>query len=413
VHRITKIEIDVRDSGAATAAWKAVQRRWKMTRGESLFLKASINYGVRSTALIALLFSVLAAGISSASAQGNWQAEWGQRQEAARKEGKVVVSIPPSAELRKALEAAMKQKFGIQLEIVLGSSNKINKRAADEYKAGVRYFDIITSTWDNLDYTLLPMGAVEPLENYWILPEVKDPKNWFGGHVWTDKAKRYAYSPYAYMLDNIWYNTSQVKESEIRAYDDLLNPKWKGKIAMWDPREGGAAAGKWAYLWQTKGEGYLKKLADQVSLISTDRRLVADALARAKVSITIGPTFYSFVSYVKAGLPVKPFPPFKEGTYVSMGNGGPVAIKNPPHPNAARVLVNWMLSREGQDIYSRAHGQATRRNDVETKWMDEIGVRPAKDYLNVDELLKYENQSEDKILTVRRPAQEIADKLFK
>jgi iron(III) transport system substrate-binding protein len=215
------------------------------------------------------------------------------------------------------------------------------------------------------------------------------------------------------MLDNIWYNTSQVKAEEVTTYDDLLNPKWKGKIGMWDPREGGAAAGKWAFLWQLKGEAYLKKLAEQVSLISTDRRLVADSLAKAKVSITIGPTYYSFVSYIKAGLPIKPFPPFREGTYVSVGNGGPVVIKNSPHPNAATVLINWLLSREGQELYSRAHGQATRRLDVDTKWMAEIGVRAAKDNITPEDYYKNENQSEDKILAVRRPAQKLADKLFK
>jgi iron(III) transport system substrate-binding protein len=384
-----------------------------MARINKLWLIQLNAAGVMANALAALFLLMFCVGVSSSSAQSGWQTEWSQRREAAKKEGKVVLAIPPSAELRKALETAMKQKFGIELEPVLGSSNKMNKRVADEYKAGVRYFDVIISTWDNLDYTLLPMGAVEPLESYWILPEVKDPKQWFAGHVWTDKTKRFAYAPQGYMLDNIWYNSSQVKEEEVRTYDDLLNPKWKGKIGMWDPREGGAAAGKWAYLWQIKGEGYLKKLAEQVSLISTDRRLVADALARAKVNITIGPTYYSFVSFVNAGLPVKPFSPFKEGTYVSVGNGGPVAIKNPPHPNAARVLINWMLSREGQEIYSKAHGQATRRNDVDTKWMNEIGVRAAKDYISVEEFHKYENQSEDKILKIRRPAQEIADKLFK
>jgi iron(III) transport system substrate-binding protein len=358
-----------------------------------------------------LLFLTL--WVSTAAAQKTWQAEWEQRRNAARKEGKVVMSIPPGAELRKALEGAVKQKFGIDIELVLGTSSRINRRIADEYQAGVRYFDVIVSTWDNLEYSLLPMGAIEPLESYWVLPEVKDPKQWFAGHVWTDKAKRYAYSPLAYMLDNIWYNTSQVKAEEVTTYDDLLNPKWKGKIGMWDPREGGAAAGKWAFLWQLKGEAYLKKLAEQVSLISTDRRLVADSLAKAKVSITIGPTYYSFVSYIKAGLPIKPFPPFREGTYVSVGNGGPVVIKNSPHPNAATVLINWLLSREGQELYSRAHGQATRRLDVDTKWMAEIGVRAAKDNITPEDYYKNENQSEDKILAVRRPAQKLADKLFK
>ena len=79
-----------------------------------------------------------------------------------------------------------------------------------------------------------------------------------------------------------------------------------------------------------------------------------------------------------------------------MGNGGPVAIKNSPHPNAAKVLINWLLSKEGQEIYSLAHGQATRRLDVDTKTMEEFGIRAAKDYISVDEFHKYENQSETK-----------------
>jgi ABC-type Fe3+ transport system substrate-binding protein len=96
-----------------------------------------------------------------------------------------------------------------------------------------------------------------------------------------------------------------------------------------------------------------------------------------------------------------------------VGNGGPVVIKNSPHPNAATVLINWLLSREGQELYSRAHGQATRRLDVDTKWMAEIGVRAAKDNITPEDYYKNENQSEDKILAVRRPAQKLADKLFK
>ena len=86
-----------------------------------------------------------------------------------------------------------------------------------------------------------------------------------------------------------------------------------------------------------------------------------------------------------------------------MGNCGPVVIKNAPHPNATKVLVNWLLSKDGQEIYSKAQGQATRRLDVDTKWMDEIGTRSAKDFMTVEDFHKRENQSEDKVKTVRRP----------
>ncbi len=347
-----------------------------------------------------------------ASAQTHWQNEWAQRQEAARREGKVVFSIPPSTELRKALESAVKKRFGFEIEVVPGTAAKIIRRIADEQQAGVRYFDAIVSTFDNLEHSLIPAGAVEPLESLWILPEVKDPGNWWGGHIWTDNAKRFAYAPFAYLQDNLWYNSDQVKPGELRAYDDLLKPKWKGKIGLWDPRQGGASAGKWAFLWANKGEAYLKKLVEQISFIAADRRQVADSLARGTIAISIGPTYYSFVSYVKSGLPVKPLPPVQEGTYVSLGNGGPVALKNAPHPNATRVLINWLLGKEGQEMYSLAQGQATRRLDVDTKTMEEFGIRAAKDSISLEQFRKYENQSEDKVKAVRRPAQDFAKKIL-
>ena len=362
-----------------------------------------------TTPLIFLLLNCIA---SAALAQTQWQSEWSQRLEAAKKEGKVVFSIPPSTELRTALESAVKKRFGFAIEIVPGTAAKLIRRISDEYQAGVRYFDVIISTFDNLEHSLIPMGAVDPLESHWILPEVKDSKNWWGGHIWTDNSKRFAYSPFAYMQDNIWHNTDLVKTDEVRAYDDLLKPKWKGKVGMWDPRQGGAAGGKWAFLWSTKGEPYLRKLMEQVSLIAADRRQVADALAKGTIAISIGPTYYSFVSYAKAGLPVRPLPPIREGTYVSMGNGGPVVIKNSPHPNATKIFVNWLLGKEGQEIYSKAHGQATRRMDVDTKSMEEFGIRAAKDNITVDEFQKHENQSEDKVKAVRRPAQEFAKKIL-
>ncbi len=359
-----------------------------------------------------ILFAVCVRSVTD-SAQAQWQTEWERVQAAARKEGKLVINIPPSAELRKALEANLKQKFGIEVEIAMSNSAQTTKRAGDEFKAGVRYFDVITSTWDSLSHNLLPMGAIEPLEQFWILPEVKDPANWWGGHIWTDSAKRFAYSPYAYMLDNIWYNTSLAKPEELRTYDDLLDPKWKGKIGMWDPRSGGGAAlGIWGYLWLTKGEPYLRKLAQQNLLLLEDRRLLADSLARGKIAIAIGATYYSYVSFMKAGLPVKPLPPSKEGTFVSLGNGGPVVIKNQPHPNATKLYVNWLLSKDGQQVYGKAFGQATRRLDVDTAWMDEIGVRAAKDSISIENFYKWQNALEEKDVAVRRPALEFARKIL-
>ena len=366
--------------------------------------KLSFNFKVSVVVIGALLLAE--------AVHAEWQADWESVRSAGRKEGKLVLNIPPSAELRKAMEENLKQKFGIEVETVMANSAPAVKRVGDEFKAGVRYFDVITSTWESMSYSLRAAGAVDPLEQFWILPEVKDAKNWWGGHIWTDATKKYAYSPYAYLMDNIWYNSNLVKPDDVRLFDALLEPKWKGKFALWDPRTGGAASGIWGYLWLTKGEAYLKKLVQQNLVILQDRRLLADSLAREKFAIAIGATYYSYASFIKAGLPVKPFPPFKEGTFVSVGNGGPVAIKNAPHPNAAKVFINWILSRDGQQVYAKAFVQATRRIDVDTTWMTDVGVRPAKDNITIDQFYRGQNALEDTNVKVRRPAEELARKIL-
>jgi ABC-type Fe3+ transport system substrate-binding protein len=102
----------------------------------------------------------------------------------------------------------------------------------------------------------------------------------------------------------------------------------------------------------------------------------------------------------------------KEGTYGTAGSGNLAILKNPAHPNATKVFVNWLLSREGQEVTSKALGQATRRLDVDTQWLRETGVIPAKDQMSVKDFWQIENQSEEKLDKVREPAQKFAQALL-
>jgi ABC-type Fe3+ transport system substrate-binding protein len=250
------------------------------------------------------------------------------------------------------------------------------------------------------------------IEPWFILPEVKDPKNWWGGHIWIDNAKRFVYAFQAYQTENTWYNTELMKPEEIRSFDDLLDPKWKGKIGFLDPRTPGSGASIWSYLREIKGEEYLKRLVAQNMLIGRDQRLLAENLAKGKIALVIGLTYYSLVSFFKVGLPVKPLPNPREGVYVSGGSGHLTIIKNPPHPNATKIFVNWLLGKEGQDLFSKAMGQATRRLDVDTRALKEFGVIAAKDSITLDQYYKLENQSEEKVYKVRDPGAQLARKLL-
>lgn len=340
-------------------------------------------------------------------------ADWDMLVDAAKKEGKVTVSIPASAEMRKQLEDQFKKRYGVEVEVFTGRGSAAVRRMADEFKAGVRYFDLHIGGSSSIVSGMLDEGILDPIEPWLALPEVKDPKQWWGGHLWVDNAKRFVYMFQAYLSEVIWYNSDLIKPNEIRSFDDFLNPKWKGKIGYLDPRTPGAGDSTWAFMWRVKGEDYLKKLVAQDLYLGRDQRQLAESLAKGRVAVMIGLSYYSYLPFLKAGLPIKTLPTLKEGNYGTGGSGNLAIIKAPAHPNSTKVFVNWLLGREGQEIVSRALGQATRRLDVDTRFLRESGTIAAKDVMPVNDFLQIENQSEEKLDKVREPAAKVAHALLK
>ena len=366
---------------------------------------------ILSLALFSALIFVPAVYGQPSKAAG--AAEWEKLVDAAKKEGKVTVSLPASAELKRQIEEQFKKRFGIEVEVFTARGSAGVRRMADEFKAGVRHFDLHIGGSSSIISGMLDEGIIDPIDPWLMLPEVRDPKQWWGGHLWVDAAKRFVYMFQAYLPESIWYNTEMAKPNELRSFDDLLNPKWKGKIGILDPRTPGGGDANWSYMWQVKGEEYLKNLAAQDLFIGRDQRVLSESLAKGRVAVLIGNTYYSFLPFVKAGLPVKPLPTLKEGTFGTGGSGNLAIIKAPAHPNSAKVFVNWLLSRDGQEVFSRGLAQATRRNDVDTRWLRETGTIAAKDVMSADDFWQVENQSEEKFDKVRKPALKAAHALLK
>lgn len=366
---------------------------------------------------LSLVFTLLACAITaqlSFAADARRPPEWDKVVEAAKKEGKIVLAIPPSNELRKEMEIALK-KFGIEAELVPASGPKNAARIAAEKKAGVSYFDAIicgTGTAVSLAHD----GMLEPIESFWILPEVKDPKLWFGGHVWEDNLSTNKFL-YSFLADvatqNAWFNATLAKAEDFKSFDDFLQPKWKGKIGFSDPRVPSSGQGIWSFMWDIKGEEFLKKLAAQDLFLTRDLRQLADALAKAKIAVAFGLGRTPVDPYVDAGLPLKPVPAPKEGLPASNGFGVIGVVKNPPNPNATRVFVNWFLSKEGQEWYNKVMENGTRRFDVETRWLAKLGINSAKDSLTVEQYHRVRNHLEDKYTKVRAPAGKFAEMILK
>ena len=179
-------------------------------------------------ALSGLFFLMPAVG---ALAQTDWKKDWERTLQEAKKEGKLVAGIPARAELRKELEAIFKPKFGIDMELLPARGPQNASRIAAEAKAGVKYFDVFIGGSGTFE-SLAEDGNVEPLMPNLILPEVREPKLWWGGHIWEDnlKTNRFLYS---FIADagtgGYWHNTDLVKSDEIRRWTIFCSPSGKAR----------------------------------------------------------------------------------------------------------------------------------------------------------------------------------------
>lgn len=342
------------------------------------------------------------------------QDEWKKIIEAAKKEGKVVAGGPPTGVLRQIYKETFEKRFAIELELVSAPGPQNAGRAAAEFKAGVRYFDVLHGGSGTLE-PLMYENMLVPFSDYMILPEIKDPRQWWGGHMWEDNVKtnRFIYSFIADFSTPPFYNSDLVKPGEISSYEDLLNSKWKGKIGFFEPRIPSAGQGLWGFLMKIKGKEFLQKLAEQNLFISREGKQLADALAKGTLVVGLGLSQRFVDPFVKAGLPVKPLMSIKEGIGGSNGFGTVAVLKNAPHSNATKVYVNWLLGKEGQDLYGRALTQGTRRLDVDTKWLAKFDSAAAKDVTTPAEFEKVRFYGEDIITEWREPAGEFARKILK
>src|SRR5256885_6362016 len=261
--------------------------------------------------LIVFIFAMVLSNIQPAlAAEVRRPAEWDKTLEAAKKEGKIVIAIPPANELRRDMETVLKQKFGLEAELVSAPGPRNASRIASERKAGVSYFDALivgTGTAVGLAHD----GMLEPIESFLILSEVKDPKEWWGGHIWDDNldTNRYLYSFLADVsTTNVWYNANLAKPEELRSFDDYLSPKWKGKIAFSDPRVPSSGQSIWSFMWDIKGEEYLRKLVQQELFLSRDLRQLAEAVSRGNVALAFGLGRSQMEPFLKVGLPVQSGP---------------------------------------------------------------------------------------------------------
>ena len=308
--------------------------------------------------LIFALISVLAFDAPSgrsvfAQSKATWQTEWDKTTKAAEAEAQVVVYTGDTFDSI-LLEVFQKRYPKIKVVTVTGRGFELGQRILSERRAG-KYIPDVFIQGATTPVALLSAKALDPLKPLLILPEVVDQSKWFQSkHQYLDPSREYIFVfEGTARSGGIIYNTSLVNAAEMGSFWDLLQPKWKSKIVALDPLTAGPATHFERFFFYNKelGPEFLRKLFGEmdVTLTRQDERLV-DWVAVGKFAFGLFPRGTDVSAAEKVGLPVKSFLPghFKEGSSLGSPIGTVSFFNRAPHPNAAKLVINWMLSREGQ-----------------------------------------------------------------
>lgn len=318
--------------------------------------------------------------VLTAQANESWRVKWERTVEAANIEGQVNIYYWGAPNV---LNAGVFQKAfpGIKVVTTVGVGGQLMQRILTERRADKPLADIYIAGITTMP-VLQKAKALDPIKPALILPEVLDESKWWGGkHHYGDPQKTYiltfSLSP---TYGGVSYNTNLVNPQELTSYWDLLKPKWKGKIEARDLSRGGPGTTSLRFFYYNKllGPKYIRRLFGEMDVtLFRNNRQALDWLGTGKFALAFFPLR---VAEAKAtGLPVDSLKLImKEGVGLSSRVGYINILNKAPHPNAAKVFLNWFFSREGQAAYQRAEAKAGSPSDS-------LRIDIAKDYIPVED----------------------------
>jgi len=309
---------------------------------------------------VVLLISLLGLANGAIAAEvPKWQDEWQRVVEAAKREGEL--SFYGSEGYEKIFEVFQKKYPEIKVRSNTSRRGSEHGQAVmTERRAGQYVVDLFINGVVTPNTVFHKANILDPIRPQLILPEVVDESKWWAGkHHYADPENRYifVFQGNVHGSENA-YNTKLLNSRDIKSYWDFLDPKWKGKIVAYDPIRVSTVAHSLRFLFNHPdlGAEYVRRLFSEMDITySRDERQMIDWLGAGKYAIAFFVTEVDAAA--KQGLPIKDFEPgqFKEGAFVGPSQGGVTLFKNAPHPNAAKVAINWLLSREGQEAYQKVY----------------------------------------------------------
>lgn len=298
------------------------------------------------------LFTLAACGGSSDGGSSEAQSsDWSEVVKAAEEEGALTwYTSMPVEEATKVLEKFEESYPSIKTELARSGTGAGIEKFETEVAAGVNQVDVIQVALLAPYEEWKKNGLISKVD----LPAAKD----IPAEYQDPDGYWYVQAIMAYML---MYNSNAVSEAEApQKWEELLDPKFKGRVGMNPPWRSGAPT-EWAYMLENelKVPDFLDRWAAQDPLLSSGHGDLADAIVRGEIDLA--PMLdYQFYASNKSGAPVGATYP--EGTIANPRMLGVVA--EAPHPNAARLFVNWTLTLEAQQFLADLMGSGPVHPDV-------------------------------------------------
>ena len=285
---------------------------------------------------------------------------WAKVIEAAKKEGKVnVYSFNMPGDVGLAVSKGFEQTYGIKVDIITGGGAALAQRITTERRMAAMVADIMDTNYLQISNIKDDGATVSSAD----IPVLRETGVWTVEPWTNDPQKHILMHTFAYHAGIM--NTNLVKPSdEPKSLKELTLPKWKGRMSSYDVRQNSGLSTWFPTLLN-------RKLVDQDTVQAIGRNDVkwmptaldaAYTVVQGEAAIVLLATSqFGAIVASEPSLALKPLT-MEEGTVVL--NRAVAAVRDGPHPNAAKLLINWLLSKEGQMVFVKAESLTPARKDV-------------------------------------------------
>ena len=318
-------------------------------------------------------------------------AEWAKVIEAAKKEGTLTIySFNLVGDVGISVSKAFKERYGINVDIITGRGAEFVERMKTER----RMKNVVADVNDGSTTFAIQMKAegltVSVADQ---LPVLKEQNVWATNVFGNDPIDKHLvglslnyWSP--------WVNTKilATPADMPQVWRDLLKPQWKGKMILTDPTTSAGPQQFFVPLMREKviDEDYLKALYKQDLILSSSLQDEGRMLARGERSMSVRGSIATLAKFAQEGAPIKAID-MKDGI-VQLISPVAAVIAGSPHPNAARLFMDWFLSKEGQSVYTKTSGAPPIRSDVPDPTTEAARLTPQRPIIQTVEDNNVANQ---------------------